>query len=128
MYRDELEHLGISPIEENSIMQQIKSIVSSPIVLISSAGNAVYNLFGTITKRIQQSKNQALFDFKQKINRILVEYIETDLQASENALQIARARETRLKGMIEKQKEVTKMCDDSLEKQKAQMEAEIFED
>lgn len=128
MYEEELEMLGITSIEQNSILQQIKKVLKSPINLISSVGSGVYNFFRSINSKIQASRNQALHEFKQSINKVLIEFVEIDLAASENALHISRARNTRLKAMIENQKELTNKTEDNLDEEKRQLELEIFDD
>jgi len=48
--------------------------------------------------------------------------------ASENALYVTRARETRLKSMINNQKELTQKTEETLAEERKQTEQEIFED
>ena len=79
MYRDELENMGITSAQENTILMQIKQVIKSPINAVSSVGAGIYSFFNGINQKIQASKNKALFEFKQNIKKILVEYVETDL-------------------------------------------------
>ena len=48
--------------------------------------------------------------------------------ASENALFVTRARESRLKAMINNQKELTQKTEETLAEERKQTEQEIFED
>jgi len=50
-----------------------------PIALFSSVGNGIYNFVYAINMKIKKSRNPELVKFKENVNDLLVEFIETDL-------------------------------------------------
>lgn len=93
-----------------------------PIALFSSVGNGIYNFVYAINMKIKKSRNPELVKFKENVNDLLVEFIETDLQASENALHITRQREIQLQAIITNQKDQTDKTEEILDEERSKKE------
>lgn len=128
LYQDELEGTGLTGSRQASMFSAIKKVFAAPVAVVGFVGHGLYDVVKAIGKKLQSSKNVELHAFKDKINKILTEYIETDLAASENALHTTRARETRLKAMIEYQRQLMKKTEDGMEQELAQTEKDLFVD
>lgn len=106
----------------------IRQALAGSAAVVGLVGAGIFVVVQAVSGQLASSQARELREFKDRIDRILTEYIETDLAASENALYTTRARETRLRAMIEYQRQLIKKTEEGVEQEEAAREQELLKD
>lgn len=110
MLEEELENMGYDLDNQKSQYETFVKVLKAPFVFINAAGSGLIGIFVKLQQKSAESRQtESQKEFRQKISMALSTFLGIDIDIAENCMNMTMTRHTKLRNLIERQKQIANL-------------------